>query len=509
MHPVLGLPVVPEPDYELGGASELKSIADSFVLLQSLRQSRDKWLSSTFPKFSTMARRGKVADVVPPPHIIRSHGKCELEVGPHIFPDTTIYEVHYLQPNVPPPYHSSIGTRPPSTVPSSSPRASTPLITSLASEIPVTPSLVAQVNAAATTNPTLANLVQLAATGRASPEQLRTLGLLIQSMAHTANLPGSSSVSPSTPPPTSSGGSLPPTSSDIFDIVIEFHESSSERFIFPRGPVVCTQNDIGQGAFEILMTTLVPFPSSPTAPNPPDGNMPPHMVTFRLTKTTVGVWDLLLRWAGGEARMEENARFLDEMTIPERSFLQHRLPEGEKLDQIRHAASPQPPMKFIKPSQDGTRTKRKPAPRKPPLEFRDATPQSVDISPPAPKKRKTVPTKKPETPPRPQIACFTCGQTDVPLLMGGRFCRICIDSGRAKNEIPSISGGLSSRMAPLLSNPLPALRTSVGTGQPPKPPAPRKMKGRLPSTASTSMFVSSPLASHPPAFPRHSPIPGP
>jgi len=33
-----------------------------------------------------------------------------------------------------------------------------------------------------------------------------------------------------------------------------------------------------------------------------------------------------------------------------------------------------------------------------------------------------------------KIACVSCGQADVPLMMGGRFCRPCMDAGKASNE---------------------------------------------------------------------------
>ena len=49
-----------------------------------------------FPKFSTRARGTKVAEVIPPPHTIKAHGKYDFTIGPHVFPNTAVYEVHYL-----------------------------------------------------------------------------------------------------------------------------------------------------------------------------------------------------------------------------------------------------------------------------------------------------------------------------------------------------------------------------------------------------------------------------
>jgi hypothetical protein len=38
--------------------------------------------------------------------------------------------------------------------------------------------------------------------------------------------------------------------------------------------------------------------------------------------------------------------------------------------------------------------------------------------------------------PAPEIKCGSCQATEVPLLMGGRFCRPCVDAGRATVDIP-------------------------------------------------------------------------
>src|SRR5882757_7747807 len=177
---------------------------------------RDRWLFRTFPKFSSKARGNKTPDVVPPPHTIQTRGKCDLAIGPHIFTDTTIYEVHYLsqgpvpssntasnpvwQTNVslagPQPYNQSSVTSQSSTpsAPSTTPdiadpqNVATPLISSLADVTSITPVLINRVNTAASANPILSNLLQLAAAGHASPDQLKTLGLLIQSLANMEEL---------------------------------------------------------------------------------------------------------------------------------------------------------------------------------------------------------------------------------------------------------------------------------------------------------------------------------
>ena len=133
----VSLPTGPQPGSELQGQEhetpmdgmQLKSVAErsvsrpatmsfaetsccSLVLLQSLRQceppsprmlvrrpnlctARNKWVTSMLPRFSTKTR-GKAAEVTPPPHTIKAHGKYDLHIGPHVFSGITVYEVHYL-----------------------------------------------------------------------------------------------------------------------------------------------------------------------------------------------------------------------------------------------------------------------------------------------------------------------------------------------------------------------------------------------------------------------------
>jgi hypothetical protein len=396
------------------------SIRDSsFVVLQSLKQSREKWLSGTFPKFSSKSRGGKPPDVIPQPHTIQTRGRCDFQIGPHTYPNTTFFEVHYLpiQPQFPPTFSttyypaSSTGT-PSGTVPyggylpiqaqapgnagasksvtvpyggsvpkapanpqpepvvatssskatnlsisTNNATASTSGATSGAtsktspmspSPVAITPALIGQVSVAASSNLTLAKLLQLAAAGKATPEELKSLGLLIQSLSgnnstesnpapSTSNtLPSSGSqssshASGSTPslPSTSQQGFTPPVKE--FDLVFEFHEASWERRVFPRGQVVCEQvPSAGFSALstDILITARVPFASKPVGPTPvglTDGtakalgnlntseSIPPQVVKFRLCRAPHAVWDTVYRWAGGEQGMAKSRKYLESL----------------------------------------------------------------------------------------------------------------------------------------------------------------------------------------------------
>ena len=178
------------------------------------------------------------------------------------------------------------------------------------------------------------------------------------------------------------------------------------------------------------------------------------------------------------------------MKWPPRRFLQHQVPPGLLLDQLKavsilnqhlhdhlfkhnpQASNPTFMMKSIKPVNDSARTKRR-APRKSTSQAASNSPSTPQPSPhtqaPSPVSGNTQPSETPvrrrkssatisqTTPTTIQIACHSCGQTDVPLMMGGRtylpcslgvmthfyvylyigFCRPCIDSGKAKPDIPT------------------------------------------------------------------------
>lgn len=350
---------------------------------------RDKWLREMFPKFSSRGKGGKQPDVVPPPHTIYNRGRCTLQIGPHSFADTTIFEVHYrlLPVAVSQPTTFVYQSAPASSLPQvahpsqpssslSSPSSAEPneLLSSLSSTLPVPPGLVTQVNSAATSNPTLSNLLQLAASGRATQDQLKSLGVLIQSLASppVTSVPASSSQP--TPPGTASLSTPSATVTQQyqyqtlkdFDIVLEFRETPSDRWLFPRGPAAwdsaSASADPGSTA-DLKVSTIVPF-ANMTPPQDPSGSesnvpiesTPKLVVEFHFKMANTFIWDSFSRWVGPKEKMEENRKILKEivtkplshsiflLTIfqpqepPERSFLAYRLPQGSQLTQIQNVS---------------------------------------------------------------------------------------------------------------------------------------------------------------------------
>lgn len=141
-------------------------------------------MNEIFPKFSSKGKgKQQVNAVKPPAHVLKFLAKCDVEIGPHIFSGTSFYEASYAHEatNV----NTLLGATQPSAFgqQATAGGSSASLLAPIDAAVDVTPQLIAQVNEAASANPILQNLLQQAAMGLASLEQLQTLGILIQSLA--------------------------------------------------------------------------------------------------------------------------------------------------------------------------------------------------------------------------------------------------------------------------------------------------------------------------------------
>lgn len=268
-------------------------------------------------------------------------------IGPHIFPDTVFYEVHYLPPQGPQP--SSFSTQPQAANPfwqsstsypqsatacgstqtpqNESATVSTPAETSslnsLSPSITLTPNLIQQVNSAASSNPILANLLQVAAAGKATQDQLKTLGLLIQSFATLSSTSQTASSSFLSLGAFQRTANLPPVKE--FDLVLEFHETPNDRWSIPRVPIYAERkpppdqpNDL-----DVSLRTCVPFNAdkSPQSDGQTNSENPvQYPVTFILKNAPYTIWETVWRWIGGEEKNKANKVEL-ERQVGERSFI--------------------------------------------------------------------------------------------------------------------------------------------------------------------------------------------
>ncbi len=180
----------------------------------------------------------------------------------------------------------------------------------------VTPALSAQVALASQSNPTLANLLNAVINRTATDDQVKTLGLLVQSMGNVQQLGPSQPSSTALPTDTRAGSPKP------FDIVLEFHERPADRWIFPRGDVVCERRGVAQDLFarssDVTITTSLPFAGTasqdPSAADDQQAELqPPEVGSLCFSRVPQHLWDLFMLWAGGPAKVEESRTALAEL----------------------------------------------------------------------------------------------------------------------------------------------------------------------------------------------------
>jgi hypothetical protein len=108
-----------------------------------------------------------------------------------------------------------------------------------------------------------------------------------------------------------------------------------------------------------------------------------------------------------------------------------------------------------------------------------------------------------------KIACVSCGQTDVPLMMGGRkcscdarerrantsvgFCRPCVDGGKTGNEVATSPQDATVAQA---TTPQPQLQSEAPTTAP--------VSKRIAGLTAPPLVSRSPLATNPPLVPDES-----
>jgi len=287
---------------------------------------RERWLN-VFPKFSSKSRSTKNPGVTPPPHSSESLGHCDVYIGPHVFYKTAMYKVNYCsQTQQTPTYYTpqpsqmswspsasygstSYGTTPYYQPPTQPQESSNPLIA-------ITPELLNRVTVAGTTNPTLASLLRLAASKKATQEELKRLGALIQSLAAMPE-----EIYPAQVPPqqTPSTPVKPP------DLVLEFQEKLGTQFLLPRAPSLCERVESASrdGSYDVMLTTCLRVPKAKTPVSSDPQALPEEtedVITFRFSKASQEFWHFLLSWVGDST--EENQKTIERKVVADSPAVQ-------------------------------------------------------------------------------------------------------------------------------------------------------------------------------------------
>jgi len=139
----------------------------------------------------------------------------------------------------------------------------------------------------------------------------------------------------------------------------------------------------------------------------------------------LAIWDTLSRWAGGEEKMQQSREIFNGLGQVDRAYLGHRLSQGSLLSQLQILVAPAFNLKTLKLGPDSTtRTKRTATSRK-----TDSSASKKSDSQSTVLKRRKISQPQNGSVPT-QIQCNSCKQTDVPLILGGRYCRPCVEAGQ-------------------------------------------------------------------------------
>ncbi|CAE6444695.1 unnamed protein product [Rhizoctonia solani] len=187
----------------------------------------------------------------PPPHSLSLSGNCDLEIGPHLFPQTKIFFVQYRYGQPPAPAAVSTPVPPPTPAP----------VAQHPPPITVSHELHAKVLAAASKDPKLHYILQLASQGQANVTQLRILGTAIKAIeAGTySGLTDTSSTSQTSPVPVTTVSRAGPAQAP--------GQAQSVPTAQPR-PAVATTTSFPSTPAPASTPRIVPIPTAPPAPKP-------------------------------------------------------------------------------------------------------------------------------------------------------------------------------------------------------------------------------------------------
>ncbi|KAF7796933.1 hypothetical protein EIP86_008119 [Pleurotus ostreatoroseus] len=189
------------------------------------------------------------------------------------------------------------------------------------------------VTEAAASNPELNRLLQLALQGKTNPEELQSLSQFIRSLANSPHAssptPGAAPIAQAVPQP---APAPPPVRA--FDIVIEYHERPGDRWRIPRTTAYCEKIRVGERQ-NVRLTLQLPFPKENVAGVPEAATLPPQIVQMHWAGLHENTVNMLIAWCGGEEKMAENWRKMQEIKQPKRTFLPYQLPEGDWLSRVQ------------------------------------------------------------------------------------------------------------------------------------------------------------------------------
>ena len=158
-------------------------------LIDSLYQSRQTLLYDTFAIFKSPSRpRLEGGTISDSPHTLHHIATANICIGPHSFPETQLFLCEWAQPAS---SGSGVGARV-----GQQPGAPESTLNPAA----ITPALIARLNAASQTDAALAAILQKAASGQATPDELSALARYIDELRKEEQGPPPPALAPAPAP---------------------------------------------------------------------------------------------------------------------------------------------------------------------------------------------------------------------------------------------------------------------------------------------------------------------
>jgi len=144
--------------------------------------------------------------------------------------------------------------------------------------------------------------------------------------------------------------------------------------------------------------------------------------------------------------MRKHREHLQTLNGPEKVYLGYQLLPGSLLSQLQAVSTNIYQTKLIKPGQYSSRSSKK---RSTVRKESETASKQDERTPAGKQRRRNQITKSTPT----QILCQACGNSNVPLIQGGRYCRPCVDSGKTNDN----ASQTTSQMAVDSSQPPPQI----------------------------------------------------
>lgn len=178
----------------------------------------------------------------------------------------------------------------------------------------VTPALLTQVTRAVGTDPVLRNLLELAHKQQLTDEQRATLTAILRSLNDQLGQPFDGLLVPHAGP---SVLAAPPSPVQPFDLVIEFQEKPSDRWVVPRGAVQLIDAYAHHGAsrYDVILFLHLPTSNINAATQASYEAKASECAKLHWKGLPQSTYDILMTWSQGELENPDGPKKSSDLSV--------------------------------------------------------------------------------------------------------------------------------------------------------------------------------------------------